>query len=70
MQHTALRLMSERGIQVLFGCEALSINYNPDGYHQIVCSDGKKIDFFEAIWCTQVLHFSVQERSFTLEFIS
>jgi hypothetical protein len=52
VQQTALRLMKEKGIIVQFNADAVSVSYET-GKQYILCADGAKIDFFEAIWCTQ-----------------
>ena len=44
--------MKEKGIIVQFNCDADSVSYETGNQH-ILCTNGTKIEFFEAIWCTQ-----------------
>lgn len=44
--------MYEKGIVIKTNAEAQSISYL-EGNKQINFADGSKLDFFEAIWCTQ-----------------
>ncbi len=55
-QQTALRLMREKDINVIFNAEAISVHEKPDATesHYILCKNGMMIPFFETIWCTQV----------------
>jgi len=58
MQQTALRLLKERGIDVIVDANVIAIEESESGEGEVVCEDGKRVPFCEVIWCTNVSYCS------------
>jgi selenide, water dikinase len=48
-----LRILDEKGIKVKYNCEVTGVERGANGSPVLDCTNGEKIPFDEAVWCTQ-----------------